>query len=192
MSSPPSFPGTYTWTLQADPTIQVLLPLPTSSLSRLDKLTLRSVNALVTNPPPLWTNKTIFLADLYAEKMSVQVNKMDEEERLSNLRWHNNPLNPPQGVSFKEWQKRCLEADERERRAREGSDTTIKPETYFDLEMDDDGTPKFKDGKVKPKKLKGSKPKAKSAEEVLNDAARLEELRAAGMAASKAKKRLSL
>jgi hypothetical protein len=153
-----------------DPSVAVLLPLPTSRCSRLDRLTIRSAYSIISFPPSIWSGKTVFLAEMYAEKWNARVNKFEEEQKQQEARWFNNPLDPPEGVSAKEWEKRCLAADERERATREGSDTTITGETMENSKF------KVKGGNAKDKKLKVSKGKSKSLEEIK----------------SKAKKRLSM
>ncbi|KAH8907530.1 hypothetical protein BR93DRAFT_926546 [Coniochaeta sp. PMI_546] len=169
MSSPHS-----DWRLGAAPSVPVLLPLPTSSCSRLDNLTLRSVYAIMTAPPPVWRGKLVYLADMYDEKYNVRVEKLEEERKKGEARWSTNPLTPPQGVSAKEWNKRCLEADERERRDyEEGSDSTVTAET---------------ENRPKQVKVKKAKAKAKDNKPKVSNAANksMEEITA------KAKKRLSL
>lgn len=142
MSSPQS-----DWNMAVAPGVPVILPLPTSSCSRLDNLTLRSVYSIITDPPPVWRGKLEYLAEMYDHSYNIRVAKFERERKNAEERWHINPLTPPQGVSAQEWNKRCLEADEREKNNYEegSSDSTVTAET-----------------EMRPKQVKAARAKAKA------------------------------
>lgn len=143
------------------------MPLPGSSYSTLDRLSVRTVNRIVSYPPTEWFGNTIFLRDMYTEKMHERLKKLEAEAKFLNKRWANNPLPAPAGVAPQDWLVRCIAADRRERRALYGvdSDETIKAwvDGTAESKISESKTSMAKINAANAKKATAKKAKAKKA-----------------------------